>query len=84
MLTTAAPCVVADAMTPDSDSALLLRVASEFQEMPDLAVTLGEASRLFAVDRPRCRRILDVLVTNGVLTTDGRVFARTGTGRRYA
>jgi hypothetical protein len=72
----------AGASAPASDSDLLLRVSSEFQEMPDLAITVGEASRLFDVDRQRCRRILDTLVSDGVLTTDGRVFALVGTGRR--
>jgi hypothetical protein len=67
---------------PDADSDLILRVSAEFHEMPDLVITVGEASRLFAVERSRCRRILDTLVTRGVLTTDGRVFTRAGTGRR--
>ena len=67
---------------PDTDSDLLIRVSAEFFEMPDLVITVGEASRLFAVERSCCRRILDTLVTRGVLTTDGRVFTRAGTGRR--
>lgn len=74
---------VADAPGLDSDSDLLLRLGAEFHEMPDLVVTVGEASRLFALDRLQCRRILDALVVNGVLTTDGRVFTRAGTGRRH-
>jgi response regulator of citrate/malate metabolism len=67
----------------DGDSHLLMRLRAEFHEMPDLVVTVGEAARLFAIDRVQCRRILDVLVANGVLTTDGRVFTRAGTGRRH-
>jgi hypothetical protein len=66
----------------DSDSDLLVRLSAEFHEMPDLVITVGEASRLFAVERSLCRRILDTLVTRGVLATDGRVFTRAGTGRR--
>ena len=67
----------------DDDCDLLRRVSGEFQEMPDLTLTVAEASRLFAVALPRCRRILEHLVAGGVLSTDGRCFARAGTGRRY-
>ena len=67
---------------PDDDSVLLRRVSGEFQEMPDLTVTLAQAARLFAVDLPRCRRILDLLVAGGVLSTDGRFFARAMSIRR--
>lgn len=81
IVTTAAPCTV-ELAGPDGDADLLLRVSAEFLEMPDLIITAGEASRLFAVERSHCRRILDTLVTRGVLTTDGRVFSKAGTGRR--
>jgi hypothetical protein len=67
----------------DEDSDLLRRVSAEFHEMPDLTLTTAEASRLFAMELPRCRRILERLVARGVLSTDGRFFARAGTGRRY-
>ena len=67
----------------DDDSVLLRRVRGEFQEMPDLIVTVAEAARLFAVDAPRCKLILDLLVAGGVLSTDGRLFARAGRGRAY-
>lgn len=80
-----ATTAVSNAVGPtgsDTDSDLLLRVSAEFHEMPDLVITVGEASKLFAVERSCCRRILDTLVTRGVLTTDGRVFTRAGTGRR--
>jgi hypothetical protein len=59
-----------------------LRVMAEFHEMPDLVVTVAQASRLFAVDLAHCGRILDTLVRKGILSTDGRLFARAGTGRR--
>ena len=65
----------------DVDAELLRRVSAEFHEMPDLALTVAQASRLFAVDHAHCRRILDALVTEGTLYTDGRLFARVGTGR---
>ena len=69
--------------SPDTDADLALRVRAEFHEMPDLALTLVEAARFFAVDRSRCGRILDTLVGDGVLSTDGRVFVRAGTGRQH-
>jgi hypothetical protein len=65
----------------DADAALL-RVSAEFHEMPDLVVTVDQASRLFGIDHTHSRRILDTLVTVGILSTDGRQFARAGTGRR--
>ena len=68
---------------PDDDLALLRRVTGEFHEMPDLALTVAEASRLFAVEVSRCRSILERLVARGILSSDGRYFARAGTGRRY-
>jgi hypothetical protein len=71
------------AMAPPTDDVeLQLRVSAEFVEMPGLTITLAQAARLFCVDRSRCERILGYLVRGGVLTTDGRVFARAGTGRR--
>ena len=60
----------------------LVRVSAEFFEMPDLVVTVAQASRLFGVDHAHSRRILDTLVNRGILSTDGRQFARAGTGRR--
>ena len=60
----------------------LRRVSAEFSEMPDLVVTVAQASRLFGVDYAESRRILDTLVDRGILSTDGRQFARAGTGRR--
>ena len=70
-----------DVAVLDAD-AELLRVSAEFHEMPDLVVTVAQASRLFAVDPAHCGRILDTLVDRGILSTDGRLFARAGTGRR--
>lgn len=80
MTSTFLPCGVGVAVL-DAD-ADLQRVSAEFHEMPDLVVTVAQASRLFAVDHAHCRRILDTLVNRGILSTDGRLFARAGTGRR--
>ncbi|HVG72562.1 MAG TPA: hypothetical protein VM819_16735, partial [Vicinamibacterales bacterium] len=48
----------------------LVRVSAEFFEMPDLKVTVAQASRLFGVDHAHSRRILDTLVNRGILSTD--------------
>jgi hypothetical protein len=52
--------------------------------MPGLNLTLGQAARLFSLDRTRCAGVLGALVERGVLATDGFTFARADGGRRYA
>jgi hypothetical protein len=66
----------------DEEPALCVRVLAEFQEMPGLTLTLGQAVRLFSIDSARCERIFSVLVERGVLSTNGRAFARRDAGRR--
>ena len=63
---------------------LRTRVSCEFLEMPGLRLTVAQAARLFSLDRERCRRLLESLVQNGVLTTDGTVYQVAGAGRRHA
>jgi hypothetical protein len=60
------------------------RVSAEFREMPGLTLTLAQAARLFSIEPARCERVLGALVERGVLTTNGRVFARAGAGARCA
>jgi hypothetical protein len=74
------PPAKVDSRIDDAD--LAARVIGEFRDMPGLTITAAQAVRLFAIDRSRCERILDVLVRGGVLVTDGRIYARAGTGRR--
>jgi hypothetical protein len=50
------------------------RICTEFREMPGLCITTRQAARLFGLDPVSCERVLDSLVTRGVLFTDGRVF----------
>jgi hypothetical protein len=38
------------------------RVLSEFEEMPGLKLTVRQASRLFGLDEPVCRVVIDRLV----------------------
>jgi hypothetical protein len=49
--------------------ALLQRVCGEFLEMPGLRLTSQQARRLFGLDEPTCREVLDFLV-------DARFLAR--------
>lgn len=69
---------------PGIEHDLCARVWAEFREMPGLRLTLGQAARLFSLERVRCARVLDALVGSGVLTTDGDAFARADSGRRCA
>ena len=62
----------------DTDSDLETRIRAEFAEMPGLKLTLPQASRLFNVERVRCQRILEGLVTLGDLATSGGSFLRIG------
>ena len=65
-----------DSMEPGELHEIRSRVLAEFREMPGLVLTLPQAVRLFGVDSARCRQVLDMLVEHGVLSTNGRTFAR--------
>jgi len=54
---------------------LLLRVRSEFNEMPGLRLTPAQAGRLLGLDAPSCQRVLSALVQSAFLrwTPDGTV-----------
>jgi hypothetical protein len=73
--------------TPRADAevrSLETRVSAEFREMPGLVLTITQAARLFGIDVARCGGVLDTLVAHGVLSTDGRTFARADAGARCA
>jgi hypothetical protein len=38
------------------------RVRAEFEEMPDLTLTIPQASRLFGLENDLCRSIVDQLI----------------------
>jgi hypothetical protein len=44
------------------DEQLLLRISSEYAEMPGLQLTVGQAQRLFGLGERLCARLLDELV----------------------
>jgi hypothetical protein len=62
---------------------LELRLRAEFAEMPGMRLTLPQAARLFNLDPAQCEGVLSELVRNGVLSNDGRRFARAGSGREW-
>ncbi len=59
------------------------RVLAEFEEMPGMALTVRQASRLFGLEEAVCRRIIDALIDlaylretrAGVITLGSRVAA---------
>lgn len=64
------------------DPALCERVRGEYSEMPGLRLTLGQASRLFNMEETYCSLVLNTLVTQGALWTNGREFLGSNVGRR--
>lgn len=48
-------------------SDVLLRIRSEYREMPGLCLTLLQARRLWALDESTCSRLLSNLVSEGFL-----------------
>jgi len=74
--------VVADgaAMTDN----LCDRVRGEYREMPGLRLTVAQAARLFNLDHAQCGQLLDTLVTDGALCTNGREYFGANAGRKCA
>jgi len=57
--------------------AVTRRVLAEFDEMPGLALTVSQASRLFGIDQDICRVVLDSLVDMAYLRqTNGGMIIR--------
>lgn len=46
---------------------IVARVRSEFIEMPGLQLTVAEASRLWGLEQPACRDLIDALVATAFL-----------------
>ena len=69
---------------PHTDRALHTRIRGEYHEMPGLRLTLAQAARLFNLERQHCAHVLDALVTDGALWTNGREFLGSNAGRRLA
>ena len=56
-----------EGMSPTEIHALAQRVRSEFNEMPGLRLTLLQASRLWGLEPPACRVVIDALVGSSFL-----------------
>ena len=65
------------------DSNVQARIQAEYREMPGMRLTTPQAARLFNLELVSCARVLDALVTDGVLWTNGREFLRHNVGRRF-
>jgi DNA-binding IclR family transcriptional regulator len=52
--------------------------------MPGMRLTLAQAARLFNLDLVDCARMLETLVSDGVLRTNGREFSASNVGRQGA
>ena len=57
------------------ESRLVERVKGEFVEMPDLQLTMQQAARLWGLDMPACRHVVDVLIDSAFLrwTESGKI-----------
>ena len=73
-----------DGIEPGELNEIRSRMLAEFREMPGLVLTLPQAACLFGVESARCQQVLDILVDHGVLTTNGRTFARADAVTRNA
>ena len=63
------------------DDRLLQRVCGEFLEMPGLRLTCKQAQRLWGLDEPTCRELLEYLVDAEFLRHSGPgMYARTSDG----
>lgn len=73
--------------TPDpaqTDRALRAQIRAEYLEMPGMRLSLPQAARLFNLEPTHCARLLNALVADGVLWTNGREFFGSNVRRRSA
>jgi hypothetical protein len=56
-------------------AAVARRVLAEFEEMPGMALTYRQASRLFGLEHDSCRLVLDMLIDAAYLreTVGGQI-----------
>jgi DNA-binding IclR family transcriptional regulator len=53
---------------------IMQRVRTEYEEMPGLSVTVAQASRLWNIDTPTAREVLNAMVDVGYLSAGPRGF----------
>lgn len=63
------PCTAVLFRTSNED-ALLTRARGEYREMPGMRLTIGQAMRLWDLDRPTCQSLLNSLVDARFLEID--------------
>jgi hypothetical protein len=63
---------------------LCTHITCEYLEMPDLAVTLPQAIRLWNANPESCTRVLDRLVASGFLRRAGGTYRRNDAGYQAA
>lgn len=68
----------------NADRALHARIRAEYHEMPGMRLTLPQAARLFNLEPTHCARVLDSMVSDGALWTNGREFTAPNVGRHCA
>lgn len=68
--------------TVSHDASLAGRIAAEYREMPGMALTLGQAARLWCLDQVRAAQVLEHLEKEGVLrqNASGRYLLRASGG----
>jgi len=65
----------------DSPETLARRVKAEYQEMPGLDLTFGQARCLFGFESPICETVLDMLCAEGFLVRTAKGSYRSSSER---
>lgn len=63
------PCTIT-LFRASKDDVLLRRARGEYREMPGMRLTIGQAMRLWDLDRQTCQRLFDSLVATHYLEVD--------------
>jgi hypothetical protein len=71
-------------MESSMSEAAYTRIRGEYREMPGLRLTVAQAARLFNIEQTQCAQVLETLVTDGALWTNGREYFGQNAGRRIA
>jgi predicted transcriptional regulator of viral defense system len=66
------PALISQPATAATLHELLVRVESEYQEMPGMCVTLAQAQRLWGLDTTTCSFVLSTLVERRILKRTSR------------
>ena len=62
---------------------VITRIRTEYQDLPGLRLTLPQAARLFDLDMASCAKVMETLVKDGALWTDGREFLGSHVGHHF-